>query len=46
MRNYPRSTAPQFLPAAAITASLIASISASLKVAFCGVNVIVTANDF
>ena len=46
MRYYPRKTAPQFLPAAAMTASLIASISASLNVAFCGVRVMVTASDF
>ena len=46
MRFYPRRTAPQFLTAAAMTASLIASISASLNVAFRGVKVMLTASDF
>jgi len=45
-RFYPRRIAPQFLPAAVMTASLIASISASPNVAFCGVRVMVTASDF
>ena len=44
--RYPRRTAPQFLPAAAMTALLITSISASLNVAFCGVRVMLTASDF